>query len=323
MNSGHGRGVPFSTGPPARQSVGRVDTGVVFPAMAQSQAFDDNTTPQRDAAQLAAELRETQRRCRELERANAALQRASEAKAQLLAQLSHEIRTPLNAINGFAELLADPSYGPLTDRQRRFVAHIGEAGAHLLQLLNDVIDLSRFETGKMELDLRPVAVMRLVEQVARVLSGLARDKGITIRVQPDQPDVVAFADEQRARQVLLNLLSNAIKYSPEGTEVDVNVSSEGGHVRVDVRDRGIGIAPKDQERIFEEFVRLNEAEEHPGAGLGLALSRELVQAHGGEIGVDSAPGQGSTFWFTLPLATPPDDGEAARIPRVEGACTCE
>ena len=287
------------------------------------QSHDPGGVPEGDAAQLRAALREAERRCSELEQANAELQRASGAKAQFLAQLSHEIRTPLHAINGFAELLADDSYGPLTERQKRFVGHISEAGAHLLRLLNDIIDLARFETGRMDLDLQPVAVTPLVEQAARVLSGLARDKGISIRMQHDRSDAVALADDQRARQVLFNLLSNAIKYSPEGAEVDVTTTGEGEHVRVEVKDRGIGIAPGDQERIFEEFVRLNDAEDHPGAGLGLALSRELVHAHGGEIGVESAPGQGSAFWFTLPLARRPDEDPTARACCMEGACARE
>lgn len=280
-------------------------------------------TPAEEAAQLESALAAAQRRCSELELANATLERAGEAKAQFLAQLSHEIRTPLNAINGFAELLADDSYGPLTERQKRFVAHISEAGAHLLRLLNDIIDLARFETGRIDLDLQPVMVTPLVEQAARVLSGLARDKGVSIRVHPERSEVVVLADEQRARQVLFNLLSNAIKYSPEGSEVDVTTTGEGEHVRVEVKDRGIGIAPADQERIFEEFVRLNDAEDHPGAGLGLALSRELVRAHGGEIGVDSVPGHGSAFWFTLPLARRPDEDQTASARCTEGACAHE
>lgn len=252
----------------------------------------------------------------ELELVNERLKYASNMKSKFLASMSHEIRTPLNAIIGFAELLADESWGELNDQQRSFVTRIIDAGQHLLQLLNDVIDLSKVEAGTIELDAQPVAVNELVEQAARVIKGTARNASVSIVTVPDESRPVAMADERRVKQVLFNLLSNAVRYSPEGSSVRVIVESAGDWVTVSVRDEGAGIPEADQERVFQEFVTLGGSAQNPGgAGLGLPLSRNLVRMHGGELELESTEGQGSTFRFTLPVArNPEDDGAGCATP---------
>lgn len=279
----------------------------------------DRATRQEQASPLE-QLREVNRRLEqqiaELRSVNAELVRANAVKTRFLTQMSHEVRAPLHTIQGYAELLGDESYGVLSDEQRRFVKHVSEAGRLLTELLSDVMDLAKIEAGKIELDVQPMNVNRAAEQAARIVQGVARNGSVAIRIETDEQEPVALADERRVKQVLVNLLSNAIRYSPEGSSVDVHVSGEGEWIKVCVRDEGIGIAPEDQERIFEEFVRAGPDRDDPErTGLGLPLSRELVKLHGGEMNVDSAPGKGSTFWFTLPVATPPEEAEA----RSEGA----
>lgn len=251
----------------------------------------------------------------ELQRVNAQLARANVVKSQFLANMSHEIRTPLNAINGFAELLADDSFGTLDEQQRGFVERIIDAGQHLLQLINDVIDLSKVEAGTIKLDLQPIRVDRVVDQATKIIKGMARNKGVSLQVHmPDDPPTV-LADERRIKQILFNLLTNAIRYAPEGTAVEISVDSDAGFARMSVADRGAGIPPELQGAIFQEFVQVGRHEDQlGGAGLGLPLSRNLVELHGGEIGVESRPGSGTTFWFTVPIAIPPED--QATIPAV-------
>ncbi|MCE5217520.1 PAS domain S-box protein [bacterium] len=244
----------------------------------------------------------------ELQRVNAQLARANVVKSQFLANMSHEIRTPLNAINGFAELLADDSFGTLDEQQRGFVERIIDAGQHLLQLINDVIDLSKVEAGTIKLDLQPIRVDLVVDQATKIIKGMARNKGVSLQVHmPDDPPVV-LADERRIKQILFNLLTNAIRYAPEGTAVDISVESDADFARMSVTDRGAGIPPELHGAIFQEFVQVGRQEDQlGGAGLGLPLSRNLVELHGGEIGVESMPGAGATFWFSVPIAIPPED----------------
>jgi PAS domain S-box-containing protein len=264
-----------------------------------------------DRHQLRKQIEETnralERKTLELQRATAELARANAVKSQFLADMSHEIRTPLNAINGFAELLADPSFGTLNEQQRTFVDRISEAGQHLLQLINDVLDLAKVEAGTITLDRQLVRLDRAAEQVINIIKGSARNRQISIHLDVAAEEPLVFADERRIKQVLFNLLSNAIRYSPEGSEVRVKVELEGETARVSVSDQGVGIPAHEHERIFQEFVQLGDSNQRAGgAGLGLPLSRKLVRLHGGDIGVRSAPGQGSTFWFTLPIGHAPE-----------------
>ncbi len=241
----------------------------------------------------------------EITRRNQELERASRTKSEFLANMSHELRTPLNAIIGFSELLLDEpdeSYGPET--RRTYVETIHESGHHLLSLINDILDLSKVEAGRMELHLEEVPIADTVEQVLRTLEPLLARK--TIAVEAEQIEVTELvADEGKLKQILYNLLSNAIKFTPDGGRITVAVTSIDGYVRFTVADTGVGIAPEDQERIFEEFQQLDvgPARRFEGTGLGLALTRRLTELHGGRIWLESAVGKGSRFHVELPVQT--------------------
>ena len=246
---------------------------------------------------------------REMERAiaesNKQLRRISEAKSKFLAMTSHEIRTPLNAIVGFSELLEDTSYGELNEMQLDFAQNIREAARDLLALLGDVLDLSKVEAGRMKLELAPVSLARITEGIRKIVRGLARDTEVEMVVSVEPPDLTVLADDQRLKQILYNLLSNAIRYSPHGGKVEVRATQTGDMARVSVSDHGPGIAPEEQENIFEAYYRIpaEGEEQDAGTGLGLPLSRRLVEMHHGELTVESEVGQGSTFTFTIPIAT--------------------
>jgi PAS domain S-box-containing protein len=246
-------------------------------------------------AELAVVNQELALRNREVERAN-------RLKSEFLASMSHELRTPLNAIMGFSDLLAEESAGPLNAKQKRFVGHIEEGARHLLALINDVLDLSKIEAGRTDLHQEDVVVADALEEALSTTNPLAAAKGIRVEnLVP--PDLMACADVVRLRQVLYNLLSNAIKFTPGGGRIWIESSVESGAVCLSVCDTGMGIPPDEQEAIFEEFHQIGETTKgvKEGAGLGLAISRRLVERHGGRIWVESEPGQGSRFRFTLPL----------------------
>jgi PAS domain S-box-containing protein len=242
----------------------------------------------------------------ELETANRRLEAANRAKAEFLAEMSHEIRTPLNAVVGFSELL-EASSEEMSSRQRQFVGDIRAAAEHLLGLMSDLLDLAGMEAGRLAVQSEPLALGPLVQGVAAVAEALAQPRHLRLTTRVDPPELGAYGDERRVRQVLYNLLSNAVRYGPPGSEVRVEARREGPWARVSVRDQGPGIPEEYQERIFEEFVRLpveGEAASLPGTGLGLAVSQRLVKAMGGALTVASAPGQGSEFTFLLPLYEP-------------------
>ncbi|MBI2187145.1 MAG: response regulator [Acidobacteria bacterium] len=246
--------------------------------------------------------RRVEERTAQLERVNQQLEIASAHKSRFLAGMSHELRTPLNSILGFAELLQEPDFGSLDDSQRRFVANIHTSGTHLLELINDILDLSKVAAGKIELHPEPVNVHEILQGVGDILRPLASRKTLTFTVHPADAGLHALADAARFKQVLYNLISNAIKFTPAGGHVDVRAVALPDAVQVCVQDDGIGIAEEDQDRIFEEFQQVDSAlsRQFEGTGLGLALTRNFVRLQGGDIAVDSAPGKGSTFTFTLP-----------------------
>jgi signal transduction histidine kinase len=239
---------------------------------------------------------------RKVQERTRALAVASKHKSDFLANMSHELRTPLNAILGFTQVLQEKLFGQVNPKQEEYLADIHSSADHLLELINDVLDLSKVEAGQIELEKAPFSLREALERGVVMVRERATKGGVSITLEPD-PDVeLVEADERRIRQVLFNLLSNAVKFTPQGGHVDVSATRDNGEVLVSIADTGPGIAPEDQERIFQEFQQTGlGAEQREGTGLGLALSKSLVELHGGRIWVESEPGKGSTFTFTLPV----------------------
>jgi signal transduction histidine kinase len=224
---------------------------------------------------------------------------ANQAKSDFLSRMSHELRTPLNAILGFSQLL---ELEPLTHEQHDSVDHVLSAGRHLLELINEVLDISRIEAGRLSLSLEPVAVDEVMRETVDLVRPLAQARRIRLEEDVRDPNLYVLADRQRIRQVLLNLLTNAVKYNQEHGSVNVACSpSVDGRLRISVKDTGPGIDAEKISRVFTPFDRLGaEQGEVEGTGLGLALSKALLEAMGGSIGVESTVGVGSTFWVELP-----------------------
>ncbi len=259
-------------------------------------------------------------RTEELSRANAELARSARLKDEFLAGMSHELRTPLNAILGSAEILQNEVFGPLTERQRRYAKNVEESGHHLLSLINDILDLSKIEAGKMVIELRSVSVEAVCEASLRMIKEMALKKQLKVTQKIDQDVTVLQADERRLKQILVNLLSNAVKFTSEngqlGLEVVGNLAQQVVHFTV--WDTGIGIAPEDMRRLFRPFVQLDSSlsRQYAGTGLGLSLVSRMTELHGGGISVESQPGQGSRFTVSLPWpqsAHTRGGAEAARV----------
>ena len=233
-----------------------------------------------------------------------AFEAATKLKSQFLASMSHELRTPLNAILGFSELLNEQSWGSLNEKQARFVTHIHEGARHLLQLINDILDLSKIEAGRLGLQPEDFVVATVLPEVLSVIKPLAMARKILIQQQVD-PALAVHADRVRFKQILYNLLSNAIKFTPERGSIRLACAAEDGFCCLSVRDTGIGISREDQEIVFQEFRQVGETTRgvKEGTGLGLAITKRLVEQHGGRIWVESEPGQGSCFRFTVPRST--------------------
>jgi PAS domain S-box-containing protein len=226
---------------------------------------------------------------------------ATKFKDQFLSTMSHELRTPLNAVLGFSDLLADERYGPLNDRQQRYVSHIHTGGKHLLELITDILDISKIEAGRMELTLEDVTVASAFTEVTSALYPLAEKKSQAL-LQQVEPNLHVHADAMRFKQVLMNLAGNAIKFTPEGGRIEMAARRVDNQVRVEVRDNGPGIPPEQQQRIFEAFFRLTETgSTTEGTGLGLAITARLVELHGSKLGIESQAGAGACFYFSLPL----------------------
>jgi signal transduction histidine kinase/DNA-binding response OmpR family regulator len=235
-------------------------------------------------------------------RAKDELERGSKFKDQFLSTMSHELRTPLNAVLGFSELLTEERYGTLNDRQQRYVKHIHTGGKHLLTLINDILDLSKIEAGRLQLTIENVLVPISFAEVVDTMRPLADKKSHKL-LQQAPPDLSVLADATRFKQILMNLIGNAIKFTPEGGEIRLSAQKVDDTVQVEVRDSGPGIPAEEQHQIFEAFYRMGETDKKTeGTGLGLAITRRLVELHGGKLGLKSQMRVGSCFYFTLPSA---------------------
>jgi two-component system sensor histidine kinase/response regulator len=306
------------------------DDLILLTAIANQAAVTiDNAHLYRDLEGLTYALEQrVMERTNELRETNLRLMAADRSKNQFLANMSHELRTPLNSIIGFSSVLLEASRNALQPRLLRFLENIHAAGNHLLELINDILDLSKIEAGKMELRADRFDLRDTIAAVERVMRGVAAEAKVSIRaaVDTDLPEVCL--DEGRLKQILFNLLSNAVKFSPPGTTISIECRRLEkadsplaiDSVRIDVRDRGIGIPQDELQRIFDEFYQTEDGRRarKGGTGLGLSLTRNFVELHHGRIDVHSAPGDGSTFSLYLPVdyveASAVASGEAPRLP---------
>jgi signal transduction histidine kinase len=239
---------------------------------------------------------------RELELRNQEIERANRTKSEFLANMSHELRTPLHTIIGFSELLAEELKGPLNADQQRFVSHIRKDSQHLLALINEVLDLSKIEAGKLQLKREPLEFSALSDEVLASIRPRAVDSQIQI-VTGSRSPLIIDGDRLRVRQILYNLLSNAVKFTPKGGNVRVDIEPAGEFAQISVTDTGIGIPPAEQQSVFDSFHQVGATAGgiREGTGLGLPITKRLVEEHGGHIWLESEPGKGSRFTFTIPL----------------------
>jgi signal transduction histidine kinase len=237
----------------------------------------------------------------ELGRLYEAVETASRHKSEFLANMSHELRTPLNAIIGFSQVLKEQMFGELNARQTEYVDDVLSSGQHLLSLINDILDLAKVEAGRMELEPTTFALGDLLENSMAMVRERAIRQSVSLDTAIDPSVGLLEADERKVKQIIFNLLSNAVKFTPAGGRVTLAATADDGQVEISVRDTGVGMSAEDQVRIFEEFYQVGTGKTQEGTGLGLALTRRLVELHHGRLGVASEPGAGSTFTITLPL----------------------
>ena len=281
----------------------RQPIGAVFIVRREDRPFSDNQIELvKTFADQAVIAIENVRLFKEIEEKSRQLEVASQHKSEFLANMSHELRTPLNAIIGFSEVLTDRMFGELNEKQEEYLKDIYASGTHLLSLINDILDLSKIEAGRMELELTDFHLPTALDNALTLVRERAGRRSIALQTNIDKQLGQIQADERKIRQVVLNLLSNAIKFTPEGGRIDVGAVSKDGFVEISVTDTGVGIAPEDQEAVFEEFRQVGTADKKvEGTGLGLTLCRKFVELHGGRIWVKSQVGEGSTFTFTIPV----------------------
>jgi PAS domain S-box-containing protein len=334
--------------PPMREAIGVRANGEQFPAEFSLSTLDlqaerfhpiilrDITERRRAEEEIRAQaisLANTTEELRvlneELNQRTIDLERAMGARSRFYANMSHELRTPINAIMGYSSLLLDGIYGPLNEQQITGIDRTHKAANHLLDLVNDILDLSKIEAGKMELLLEPVPLPETVKDLFVTVAPVAQEQGVELTLEaPDEPFTIV-SDARRVRQIVLNLLSNAIKFG-EGKPVRVTCKRrDGGGLALEVIDQGPGIPLEDQEKIFDEFVQLSQATTTPGTGLGLPISRRLAELLGGDLTVESVPGEGCAFRVVLPASSidlVPDRNHplvrtAEPMPVVDGAAT--
>jgi len=255
---------------------------------------------ERQVEQRTADL---EQKSRELSGANVRLKEMSQLKSQFLSNMSHELRTPLNSILGFSEVLQEKMFGELNEKQQEYVNYISESGQHLLSLINDILDLAKIEAGKLEMEPAEVSLGDLLQNSLTMVKEKALKHGIELSLKLENEIPHIYADERLVKQVVFNLLSNAVKFTPDGGRVGIEAVKEDEHIRITVWDTGIGIKEEDKEKLFKEFQQLDSGRDkrYQGTGLGLALSKRLVEMHGGRIWVESEEGKGSRFNFTLPI----------------------
>ena len=238
---------------------------------------------------------------------NRRVEHTTRLKSEFLANMSHELRTPLNAIIGFSELMHDEKVGKVAENHKEYLGDVLTSAQHLLQLINDVLDLAKVESGKMEFHYAPTDIRKIIGEVCDVLRTLMSRTRMEVTVEVDEGLDRVLVDSSKLKQVLYNYLSNALKFSPEGGQVRVRARQEGPDAyRIEVEDKGIGIKPEDIPRLFAEFQQLDTSasKKYQGTGLGLALTKRIVEAQGGRVGVSSTSGRGSIFYAVLPLTYP-------------------
>jgi PAS domain S-box-containing protein len=261
-----------------------------------------------EAQSLTEELEETNERLSQeaaaAEEARAAADAANRAKTEFLAVMSHELRTPLNAISGYVELLDMQIAGPVTEQQRSYLSRIQNSEQHLLALLEDVLGFARLETGRLAVSVQPVIVYDAIVALEGMLELEMQKKRLTFGRPTPDPSLVARADPEKLRQILLNLLANGVKFTPEGGQITVGAERVRDMVRVWVKDTGIGIPSDQLNNVFDPFYQVDRGptRKYPGMGLGLAIARDLARAMKGDVWLESTPGQGSTAWLALPAA---------------------
>lgn len=238
----------------------------------------------------------------QLEARNLDVERANRLKSEFLASMSHELRTPLHTIIGFSELLTEEVEGPLNDKQKRFLGHILQDSRHLLDLINEILDLSKIEAGRLELQKEEMDFGGCLQEVVGGIEQQAAAKSIRLEVNNEYHGTL-YADRTRVKEILYNLLSNALKFTPDGGNVWVDAVVQGRELHILVGDSGIGVHPEEHHTIFEKFYQVGSTTKgtREGTGLGLPITRKLVELHGGQIRLESSPGEGSRFSFTLPL----------------------
>jgi len=257
-----------------------------------------------------------------LEETNLQLIEVNTHKTRFLSTMSHELRTPLNAILGFSDLLYGQHFGALNEKQLSYVNQIGKSGRHLLDLINDILDVAKIDSGVMELSHDPFSITECAQEMANLIRGQAQGRNIDVLVlsQQDLPQI--FADRRKIKQIFLNLLSNALKFTPRDGRIEIRIVREKLTLKISVLDTGVGIEEENQKHLFSEFYQVNRQRDEAlgGAGIGLALTRRLVELHEGQIGVKSKPGEGSEFWFRIPLSDaaqptrlPPEKTEAVQV----------
>ena len=240
---------------------------------------------------------------REIQEKSAQLEIANKHKSDFLANMSHELRTPLNAIIGFSEVLSERMFGEINEKQADYLKDIHESGKHLLSLINDILDLSKIEAGRMDLEISTFDLPSALSNAMTLVRERAQRHGIQLALDVDSELGSFQADERKFKQIVLNLLSNAVKFTPDGGRVSVSAKKDTTHVEIAVQDTGIGIAPEDQAAVFEEFKQVGRdyTKKAEGTGLGLTLTKRFVELHGGEIRLESKLGKGSTFTISLPI----------------------